>query len=72
MSRSDLIALNGKIVEVLATGKFKVKPDDIDQIVIAHLSGKMRQFKIKLVLGDKVVCEVSPYDSTRGRIVRRK
>ena len=70
MSSSDNIEMQGIINEVLYGGKFKVDSDG--QEIIAHLSGKMRLNKIKIVLGDKVTVEVSPYDPTRGRITRRK
>lgn len=72
MASEDLVPVDGKITEVLPGGRFRIKPDEgeMDDI-LAHLSGKMRQNKIRLVLGDQVKLEVSPYDATRGRIVRR-
>lgn len=73
MSSGDLIPISGKIAEVLPSGQFRVSPLDkgFDEI-LAYLSGRMRQNKIKLVLGDFVTVEVSPYDPTKGRITRRK
>jgi translation initiation factor IF-1 len=73
MASSDNIELEGKVIDVLPSGKFLVEVLDMtDQKVLAHLSGKMRQNKIKIVLGDLVTLEVSPYDATRGRITRRR
>lgn len=70
MSKDDHIELDGLVTEVLTAGMFRVKIDD-DHQVMAHLAGKMRKFRIKVVLGDKVTVAVSPYDPTRGRIVFR-
>lgn len=72
MAKGDLIPLMGRITEVLPAGKFRVQPEDEGhQEIMAHLSGKMRQNKIRLVLGDSITVEVSPYDPTKGRITRR-
>ena len=61
----------GEVVDVLPQTKFRVKIDDVDREIIAYLAGKMRQFKIKVLLGDKVEVEISPYDLTKGRIIHR-
>jgi len=61
----------GEVVDVLPQTRFRVKIDDVDREIIAYLAGKMRQFKIKVLLGDKVEVEMSPYDLTKGRIVHR-
>nr|YP_009184540.1 translational initiation factor 1 [Treubaria triappendiculata]ALO62681.1 translational initiation factor 1 [Treubaria triappendiculata] len=58
------------ITHNLSNGKFRVKLENGVQ-VIAHLSGKIRQNRIKIVVGDKVTVELSPYDLTKGRIVYR-
>lgn len=71
MSAQDNIEVEGTITEVLSGGKFRVLADN-SQEVLAHLSGKMRQNKIRVILGDRVSLEVSPYDLTRGRITRRR
>lgn len=68
MAKSDLIDAEGVVTDVLPSGVFRVKPDTGDQHVIAHLGGKMRQYRIRVVLGDRVTVQVSPYDLTRGRI----
>ena len=60
----------GTVVETLPNYMFRVDLDSGGQ-VLAHLSGKLRVRKLKIVLGDRVEIELSPYDSTRGRIIRR-
>lgn len=70
MSKDDHIEFDGTVTEVLNGGVFRVTIDD-DHKVIAHLAGKMRKFRIRVVLGDRVTVAVSPYDPTRGRIVFR-
>lgn len=69
---SDLLEMEGEIVDILPNQMFKVKLDDTDHIVICYTGGKMRQYKIRLVAGDRVKVEVSPYDLSKGRIVFRK
>jgi len=70
VSKDDHIEFDGVVTEVLTGGMFRVKVDD-DHLVIAHLAGKMRKFRIKVVLGDKVKVAVSPYDPNRGRVIYR-
>ncbi len=70
MAKEEAIELEGVIKEALAGGKFRVEVDGGHE-VLAHLSGKMRKFRIRVVLGDQVLVAVSPYDLTRGRIVYR-
>lgn len=71
MSKEDVIKLNGEITEVLPNTTFKVKLEN-NVTIIAYVSGKMRKYQIRLTLGDSVEVELSPYDITKGRIVRRK
>lgn len=67
----DAIEMTGVVTEVLPGGLFRV--DTAEQLeVLAHISGKMRKHRIRIVLGDEVTVEVSPYDSKRGRITYRK
>lgn len=66
----DKIQLDGTIVEALPGTQFRVELDNGHQ-VLAYLSGRMRKFYIRILLGDRVRVEVSPYDLTRGRIVYR-
>lgn len=68
MSKKEIVV--GEVVETLPGATFKVKLEDSRQI-ICYLSGKMRLFKIKVIVGDKVKVELSPYDKNRGRIVER-
>ena len=71
LASDDLIELEGTIKEVYAGGNFLVATDKgID--VLAHLAGKMRQFQIRVVLGDRVTVAVSPYDFKKGRITYRQ
>ncbi|MFZ5559762.1 MAG: translation initiation factor IF-1 [Patescibacteria group bacterium] len=62
---------NGLVIEGLPNANFKVKLDDGSE-VLAHISGKMRINFIKILPGDKVTVELSPYDNTKGRIVYRE
>lgn len=64
--------MEGAVVEILPNATFRVKIDDTSNIVLGVISGKMRQNNIKILLGDRVEIEFSPYDVTRGRITRRK
>lgn len=67
---SDIIELEGDIIEVLPNQMFKVKLEN-EHIVVCYTGGKMRQFKIRLVQGDKVKIEMTPYDLNKGRIIFR-
>ena len=71
MSREDLIEVEGKVLDNLPQGKFKVQLDGV-HIVVAHVSGKMRMNNIRILPGDTVVLAMSPYDLTQGRIVYNK
>ncbi|OGH91596.1 MAG: translation initiation factor IF-1 [Candidatus Magasanikbacteria bacterium RIFOXYD2_FULL_39_9] len=70
MAKTDLIELKGRIEELLPATTFKVKLES-GQIVLGHLSGKLRMNKIRLSLGDSVRVEMTPYDLTKGRITYR-
>jgi len=69
--KEDVINVMGEVVDVLPGTTFRVKLDDVDKEIVCYLSGKMRQFKIKVLLGDKVEVEMSPYDLDKGRIIHR-
>jgi translation initiation factor IF-1 len=71
MSKADTIQLEGSIIDVMPNATFKVKTE-MGHIIQAHISGKMRQNQIRILMGDQVEIDVSPYDLTRGRITRRK
>ena len=68
--KKKLVDITGNVLNNLSNGKFRVKLEN-GVLVIAYLSGKIRQNNIKIVVGDKVTVELSPYDLTKGRIVYR-
>ncbi|PWL80312.1 MAG: translation initiation factor IF-1 [Coriobacteriia bacterium] len=70
MSKEGAIELEGKVIEPLPNAMFKVELENGHQ-VLAHISGKMRMHYIKILPGDKVTVELSPYDLDRGRITYR-
>jgi len=70
MSKDDAIEVEGTVVETLPNAMFKVELANSHRI-LAHISGKMRMHFIKILPGDKVTVELSPYDLTRGRIIYR-
>ncbi|MCK4454026.1 translation initiation factor IF-1 [Candidatus Parcubacteria bacterium] len=67
---SDKIRKEGIVLETLPSLKFKVRLDDGKEI-LAHLAGRLRMYRIKVLAGDKVTVEMTPYDENRGRIVYR-
>ncbi len=70
MSKEDLIEMQGTVTEVLRNQQYKVELDS-GHMVLAYTAGKMRRFRIRIVNGDKVTLEMSPYDLTKGRITFR-
>ena len=70
MAKEELIETEGKVIEALPNAMFKVELEN-GHIVLAHVSGKMRMHFIRLLPGDKVKLELSPYDLSRGRITYR-
>lgn len=70
MAKQGLITQDGTITEALSNAMFRVKLENEHEI-IAHISGKMRMNYIRILPGDKVTVEMSPYDLTRGRIIYR-
>jgi translation initiation factor IF-1 len=70
MAKEDSIEVQGTIVETLPNAMFRVKLEN-GQVILAYVSGKMRMHFIKILPGDKVTIELSPYDLTRGRITYR-
>ena len=70
MAKEDNIELEGLVVETLPNTTFKVKLEN-DHVITAHISGKMRKNYIRILNGDKVKVEMSPYDLTKGRITFR-
>ena len=70
MSKEEAIEVEGSVIEPLPNAMFKVELDNKHQ-VLAHISGKMRMHFIKILVGDKVSVEMSPYDLSKGRITYR-
>ncbi len=70
MPRDDAIEVIGVVVKVLPATMYKVRLENGHE-VLAHISGKMRKFFIKIAAGDRVTLEISPYDLSKGRIVYR-
>ncbi|MCL1845577.1 MAG: translation initiation factor IF-1 [Defluviitaleaceae bacterium] len=70
MAKDDVIEVEGKVVEKLPNATFKVQLEN-GHVILAHISGKLRMNFIRIIPGDKVLIEMSPYDLTKGRIVWR-
>lgn len=70
MAKEEAIKVEGEVVDVLPNATFKVKVGD--NLLLGYVSGKMRQNDIKILLGDTVEMDLSPYDLTKGRITRRR
>ncbi len=70
MAKKEAVEVEGTVVEPLTNGMFRVELPN-GHLVLAHASGKMRRYFIKVVRGDRVLVELSPYDLTRGRITYR-
>lgn len=70
MSKEDCIELMGTVVEKFPSGLFSVQLEE-DRVILAHLAGKLRRNRIRVLAGDKVTIEMSPYDLTKGRITYR-
>lgn len=71
MAKDDLIELTGTIDEVLPGSMFRVKIDNMNTVMTCYTGGKLKQHKIKIILGDRVKVEVSAYDLTKGRVIYR-
>jgi translation initiation factor IF-1 len=71
MAKEDLLVLDGMIDEILPDGRFRVVLEN-DHRIIAYTAGKMRKFRIRSVVGDKVQVEMTPYDLEKGRIIFRE
>ena len=67
MSKEEMLEFDGTVTEVLPDGNFRVKLDN-DHEILAYTAGKMRKFRIRTGVGDRVIVEMSPYDLSRGRI----
>lgn len=69
--KEDLLELTGVVADVLPNSMFKINVDNTEHTLIAYMGGKLKQHKIKIILGDRVKLEVSPYDLSKGRITYR-
>ena len=72
MSKEEGLRVEGTVIDILPNATFRVKVDVLGTSVLGVISGKMRKNNIRILLSDRVEMEFSPYDLTRGRIVRRK
>lgn len=70
MSKDDLIQFTGTVLELLPNATFRVKLEN-DHVIISHTSGRMRKNRIRILLGDTVTVEMTPYDLTKGRVIHR-
>ena len=70
-NKEQTIELEGKVLENLPNAVFRVELDNSGQVVLGHLAGKMRIHKIRVLPGDKVLIQLTPYDLSKGRITRR-
>jgi translation initiation factor IF-1 len=71
VAKEEGMKMNGVVTEVLGNAMFRVKIDNSEYLVTAYIGGKLRKHDIKVIAGDKVVMEMSPYDLTKGRIMYR-
>lgn len=71
MSKEDLIQFQGTIIEVLPNAMFRVELEN-GHVILAHTSGRMRKNRIRVLMGDQVTVEMTPYDLTKGRVVFRQ
>ena len=71
MAKDDIIEVEGTVDEVLPGNMFRVQVDNMPHMLLCYMGGKLKQHKIRVILGDKVKLEMSPYDLTKGRITYR-
>ena len=70
MTKEELIQFSGVVLELLPNANFRVKLEN-DHVIIAHTSGRMRKNRIRILVGDKVTVEMTPYDLSKGRVIHR-
>lgn len=71
-TKENCVAFDGKVIELMRGGVYRVLIEDQDHVILARLNGKMRMHRIRVLLGDTVEVEMSPYDLSQGRITRRR
>lgn len=72
MAKEEAMKMQGKVIEVLGNAMFRVQLENSEHIVTAYIGGKMRKHDIRIIAGDRVTLEMSPYDLTKGRIMYRQ
>lgn len=70
MAKEELIEFDGEVLELLPNAHFRVKLEN-GHLIIAHTSGRMRKNRIRILAGDKIKVEMTPYDLTKGRVIHR-
>lgn len=70
MAKEELIEFAGTVMELLPNATFRIKLEN-DHIIIGHTSGRMRKNRIRILVGDKVTVEMTPYDLSKGRVIHR-
>lgn len=70
MTKEDLVQFSGVVLELLPNATFRVRLDN-DHVIIAHTSGRMRKNRIRILTGDKVMVEMTTYDLSKGRVIKR-
>ena len=70
MGKEELIEFEGTVIELLPNATFRIKLDN-EHVIIGHTSGRMRKNRIRILVGDKVTVEMTPYDLTKGRVIHR-
>jgi translation initiation factor IF-1 len=70
MTKEELISFKGTVLELLPNATFRVKLEN-GHLIIAHTSGRMRKNRIRILVGDKIEVEMTPYDLTKGRVTHR-
>jgi len=71
MAKDDILELTGTVDEVLPGNMFRVKVENMPNLLLCYMGGKLKQNKIRIILGDSVRVEVSPYDLSKGRVTYR-
>lgn len=71
MSREDVLEFKGKVIELLPNANFRVELEN-GHVIVAYISGKMRKNRIRILIGDAVTIEMTPYDLTQGRVTHRE
>ena len=71
MSKEDLVEFEGVVLETLSNAMFRVKLSN-DHVILAHVSGRIRKNRIRILAGDRIKVEMTPYDLTKGRVIFRE